>query len=201
MFRLPSGLELRHFTAAELDFLYREVYEDRVYLRNGVSLRPGDTVVDVGANTGLFTLLASELVGAGGRVVALEPLPATFAVLEANVAAHAAWCAGRGQQVCAPVLLNCGAGAEGQDSATFTTYSDSASGWSTMYPDDGEARVGRALGRVPPLRPLLRAAGSLYVAGMLSGQRTWSCRLAPLSAVIREQQLERIDLLKCWVEG
>jgi FkbM family methyltransferase len=35
--------------------------------------RPGMTVVDVGANLGYFSLLASRLVGPDGRVVALEP--------------------------------------------------------------------------------------------------------------------------------
>jgi FkbM family methyltransferase len=35
--------------------------------------RPGTTVVDVGANLGYFSLLASKLVGPAGRVVALEP--------------------------------------------------------------------------------------------------------------------------------
>jgi FkbM family methyltransferase len=35
--------------------------------------RPGMTVVDVGANLGYFSLLASKFVGANGRVVALEP--------------------------------------------------------------------------------------------------------------------------------
>jgi len=34
---------------------------------------PGMTVVDVGANIGYFSLLASRLVGASGRVVAIEP--------------------------------------------------------------------------------------------------------------------------------
>jgi FkbM family methyltransferase len=36
-------------------------------------IRRGMTVVDVGANLGYFTLLAARLVGAEGRVVALEP--------------------------------------------------------------------------------------------------------------------------------
>ncbi len=35
--------------------------------------RPGMTVVDVGANLGYYSLLASRLVGASGRVIALEP--------------------------------------------------------------------------------------------------------------------------------
>jgi FkbM family methyltransferase len=35
--------------------------------------KPGMTVVDVGANLGYFTLLASRLVGPAGRVIAVEP--------------------------------------------------------------------------------------------------------------------------------
>ena len=38
-------------------------------------LRPGHTVLDVGANVGYYTLLASVLVGDAGRVHAFEPEP------------------------------------------------------------------------------------------------------------------------------
>jgi FkbM family methyltransferase len=38
-------------------------------------LRPGMTVLDIGSHNGLYSLLASKLVGAGGRVVAFEPSP------------------------------------------------------------------------------------------------------------------------------
>jgi FkbM family methyltransferase len=48
-------------------------------------LLPGDVCVDVGANTGYFTLLAAKLVGPTGRVYALEPAPDTFAALLANL--------------------------------------------------------------------------------------------------------------------
>ena len=47
-------------------------------------VRPGDWVVDVGANVGHYTKRLSELVGAQGRVLAFEPTPATFALLAAN---------------------------------------------------------------------------------------------------------------------
>jgi FkbM family methyltransferase len=45
---------------------------------------PGQVIVDVGANQGVFTLLFSRLVGPEGRVVALEPAPALFAALDEN---------------------------------------------------------------------------------------------------------------------
>src|SRR4051794_22516198 len=53
-------------------------------------LLPGRTFVDVGANIGYFSLLAARLGGATSRVVAVEALPATFALLKDNVARNAA---------------------------------------------------------------------------------------------------------------
>jgi FkbM family methyltransferase len=51
-------------------------------------LQPGDTFVDVGANVGYFTLLASRAVGAAGCVISIEPSPANSAMLRRNVAAN-----------------------------------------------------------------------------------------------------------------
>ena len=49
-------------------------------------LRPGDVFVDAGANVGFYTLLASRLVGPTGRVLAIEMMPATAAILRQHVA-------------------------------------------------------------------------------------------------------------------
>jgi FkbM family methyltransferase len=49
------------------------------------SLAEGDIFVDVGANIGCFTLLASKLVGGQGRVLAFEPQAEAFGRLSANV--------------------------------------------------------------------------------------------------------------------
>jgi len=56
----------------------------------GRRLAPGDAFVDVGANIGYFSLLASKLVGESGLVVAIEPSPTIFAVLESNLARNRA---------------------------------------------------------------------------------------------------------------
>jgi FkbM family methyltransferase len=47
-------------------------------------IQPGDWVIDVGANVGHYTKRFSELVGLSGRVIAFEPVSATFALLSAN---------------------------------------------------------------------------------------------------------------------
>jgi FkbM family methyltransferase len=54
-------------------------------------LLPGDGFIDVGANLGYYSVLASSLVGQSGSVVAVEPLPRTFRVLEANLNSNRAY--------------------------------------------------------------------------------------------------------------
>jgi len=48
-------------------------------------LRAGDTMIDIGANVGVHTLLAAHLVGTAGTVVAIEASPAIFQRLVANL--------------------------------------------------------------------------------------------------------------------
>jgi FkbM family methyltransferase len=47
-------------------------------------VRPGMTVLDIGANVGFFTMLAASLVGPEGRVVAFEPNSNNVRMLEAS---------------------------------------------------------------------------------------------------------------------
>jgi FkbM family methyltransferase len=46
-------------------------------------VKPGDWVIDVGANVGQYTLRLSELVGKEGRVIAFEPIAETTEILAA----------------------------------------------------------------------------------------------------------------------
>jgi len=62
----------------------RFVTEEQEYTLLDSFLRPGDWVLDIGANVGHYTMRMSELVGTMGRVIALEPVPDTFALLAAN---------------------------------------------------------------------------------------------------------------------
>ena len=54
------------------------------------TIRPGDFVVDVGANIGYYSLIASRLVGDAGRVLAIEPDADNCAILRHNVAGNGA---------------------------------------------------------------------------------------------------------------
>lgn len=69
------------------DLFLRGVMEESEVAVWRAALRPGEDVVDGGANLGYWSLVAAGCVGAGGRVFAFEPVPATADALARNVAA------------------------------------------------------------------------------------------------------------------
>jgi FkbM family methyltransferase len=93
-----AGLQRRPYRVASRDgvilelrpgagdrFGFYEVILRNDYLAAGQSIRPGDTVIDVGANIGCFTLLAASRVGSTGRVIAVEPEARAFEQLRRNI--------------------------------------------------------------------------------------------------------------------
>jgi FkbM family methyltransferase len=91
LMRLPSGawwvlrkdnlgklLRTGSFETVELAFVDR-------------FLRPGMTVLDLGAHHGLYTLLASKRVGKHGRVISFEPSPRERRALRLHVAMNRCW--------------------------------------------------------------------------------------------------------------
>lgn len=65
--------------------IFVEIFQDNVYDKVW-SPQPGDTVIDVGAYVGMFSVKASEAVGYTGQVIAVEPCPQTFRLLKENTA-------------------------------------------------------------------------------------------------------------------
>lgn len=48
-------------------------------------IKPGSTVIDVGANVGQMTLEAAELTGPSGKVIAIEPAPGNYRILQLHI--------------------------------------------------------------------------------------------------------------------
>lgn len=62
--------------------LQHESFTDELFK---VYLRPGDVILDIGANVGYYTRLVSKLVGNTGKVYAFEPMPAAIRILKMNI--------------------------------------------------------------------------------------------------------------------
>ncbi|HYW06680.1 MAG TPA: FkbM family methyltransferase, partial [Longimicrobium sp.] len=186
--QLAGGAEVFHLNAQETRFLDREIFEARSYLRHGVGLpAEGAVVFDVGANIGLFTLQASQL-SRGARVHAFEPIPAVAQVLRANVRLH-----GIDARV-----HQCGlAREEGSASFTFYPHLTLVSG---RYAD---ARAERATVRAYLAREGQGDGEAGLVDEMLEERlrgRAVTATLKRIGDVIREEGVERIDLLKVDVQ-
>ena len=65
-----------------LAFGIYENYEVEVFRQ---FCRPGETVVDIGANIGLYTAVASARVGKAGKVIAIDPHPESYACLQKTI--------------------------------------------------------------------------------------------------------------------
>ena len=72
------------------DFIQRRIRFFQIFEHNLTyytlgRLREGDVYLDIGANIGYFSLLASRCVGDTGKVIAVEADPVTFAALRKNL--------------------------------------------------------------------------------------------------------------------
>lgn len=193
---LPNGMKIYYLQKDEASVLYEQVQE---YLRHGIEVHEGDTVFDVGANIGLFTLWLYHLCQKKLTVYAFEPIPAIFEVLQCNV-----------QRFDPEKLLAFPCGLS-QESKTMTfAYHPKATALSNAYPDDSNAEreqlkrtALRNLKDAPPfirwlrwLPPFLR---SLILDRKLDAAfqiEQVTCQLRTVSEIIREHNIERIDLLK-----
>jgi len=185
--RLPNGMAVAQHNRTETDYLYEEIFEEQTYLRHGIALPEGACVFDVGANIGLFTLFAGTR-APGATLYAIEPIPALFELLRLNAEIHGL----------AVRALPCGLGEAAETvELTYFPHNTIVSG---RYADGAaEREVVRSfeLGRRPEASA--EAIEEVLAARMVG--ETVVCPIKPLSQVLREEGIERVDLLKIDVEG
>jgi amino acid adenylation domain-containing protein/FkbM family methyltransferase len=187
-YELPNGMTVFHRNKGETDYLYKEIFEDRAYLRHGITLEGAECVFDVGANIGFFTLFASRICP-DATFYAFEPIPPVFEVLSQNAALYGI----------KAELFNCGvAGKAATDTFTFYPNLSVMSGRFTDFEEDREVVRLYELNQQGGLGRGTSVSGELLdevIADSLTTE-TFTCQLRTISEVIRERQVERIDLLK-----
>jgi len=89
-----DGVRLQSFSASHMDAMLLDASapagSDMELLDEQIErLQPGDTFIDIGANIGLYSILAARRVGATGKVLSFEPSPREFSRLLANLRLNA----------------------------------------------------------------------------------------------------------------
>ncbi|WP_394839104.1 FkbM family methyltransferase [Pendulispora rubella] len=189
---LANGLVVRHQNLAETQHFYDDIFAHRSYVKHGIRIPDGACVFDVGANIGLFTLFAHRE-AKDVRVFSFEPAPRMFEILSKNIA----------EQGIRATALNVGvSNVEGE--ASFTFYPRST-GMSSFHADEAEEK--HNLKTIISNQKKAGVAEVSEVAGFeeelldVRFQSTvFTAKLRRLSDVIREQRVERIDLIKIDVQ-
>jgi amino acid adenylation domain-containing protein/FkbM family methyltransferase len=183
---LPNGIPVLAVNRPETEFLFEEIWRADTYFQHGIAIGDGSCVIDVGANSGLFSLHIA-LRAQGLTILAFEPIPPLFELLQQNMGIHEV------KAKCFPFGLG------SRSHVAQFTYYPHVSIISGMYGDEEEDQE--------TMRTFLSQAFARYeatvaerdleelVSNRLETQH-FECPLRTLSDVIEEQGLQHIDLLK-----
>ncbi len=194
-YRLPNGLVIAHRNKNETDYLYQEIFEKHSYTRHDVRLFGGMCVFDVGANIGMFTLYVKNACP-DARIHAFEPIPPIHETLRRNLSRFGSSVTVHHHGLFARDAI---------ERFTFYPRYTMMSGVARWARPDEEVKViNRYLKwEAEQTGDAARASLLEHADELLQGRfeaEEYECTLRPLSAVIREQGVERIDLLKIDVQ-
>ena len=184
-YALPNGLQIVHINKNETDLLYRDIFIDESYVKCGISLSDGDVILDIGANIGLFTLYISQKLPEA-RIYAFEPVAPIFEKLKMNTELHG---------VNAKVFNY---GASDQTKEAKITYYPRASAMSGIYADTKE-EANLMMEFLSNQDSSLAEYADDFLEGRFESE-SFNARFKRLSDILRENEINSVDLLKIDVE-
>jgi FkbM family methyltransferase len=185
-------MRIAYQSKAEVEQFYRDIFEKRVYLRNGITIKPGNCIFDVGSNIGLFSLFVSAM-QRDVKVYMFEPAPPLSRIIRINTRLHGVDAR----------IFDCGL-SDHPGSAMLTFYPKS-SGMSSFYADEQEERQVLKAIMLNQLRQGVDGMTEIMAfADDILAERfqheTYVCPLCTLSEIIAREKVCSIDLLKIDVQ-
>lgn len=195
--RLSDGTEVYCLRVPEAIVLDNHV---EGYMGNGIDIKDGDVVFDIGANIGLLGVRACQKYP-NAKVFAFEPIPDIYRAASANADRY-----GKGNY---KVIQKGVSDKEGE--LTFTYFPNSPalstsdpSQWDvdpTQFEKAVEGNLRNLPGRYKLLRYLPKFLTPFIARQIRKGSVTVNCPLTTVSKVIEEYNIPKIDLLKVDCEG
>ncbi|MFN6539328.1 methyltransferase [Nostoc calcicola FACHB-389] len=181
----PNNFECYYVgSKEETEYIFKEVFIEQQYLQNGIVIREGDCIFDVGANIGMFSLFVNQL-QEKVKIYAFEPIEKIFDVLNENVRLHYLE-----KNV---FLFNYGLSSENNHEQIFTFYPQ-MTGNSTSKPGEKLVNIDAVFDKVS------NDVEDLFTDFFKDVEQV-KCQVRTLSSVIKELGINSIDLLKIDVEG
>jgi FkbM family methyltransferase len=194
VFITPTGQKIFHHSPQETKFVYHEIFEDRIYFRHGITLKQNDTVFDIGANIGLFSLFVAQHFPTT-TVHAFEPSPQIYKILQANLAPF-------GPRA---VPHNSGIAAHpGQATFTYYPHYSIMSGFHAHPTHDMQtlrSAIKTQLQSASPEADVEDRHVDWIVQAALAEQEQFTCELRTVSDILDETSTSELALLKIDAEG
>uniref|UniRef100_UPI00261D43A4 FkbM family methyltransferase n=1 Tax=uncultured Aquimarina sp. TaxID=575652 RepID=UPI00261D43A4 len=174
------------YRKAELEFLYKEIFETDTY-SSYIDINEGDVIFDVGANIGIASLYFSQK-EQNLNIYSFEPISKLFNILTMNLFTYAKNANFK--------VFNCGLGEKEETDIPFTFYNNNTiiSGQYAEEKEDLEL-LNTYLNNVNKSDQNLKL--SEFV---INSKEEILCQIKTISSIIKEENIEKIDLLKIDVE-
>ncbi|MCP4137937.1 MAG: amino acid adenylation domain-containing protein, partial [bacterium] len=184
---LPNDIPVFSLNNNETDFMYDDIFKDECYIQHGITLNDGDCVFDIGSNIGLFSVFINNRFN-DLNIYSFEPVPELFELLRNNASLYNI----------NTTLFNIGLG-EKPGEVEFTYYPN-ISIMSGRYADaEYEAQELKSFITAQETGELSDDDIDRLIETRLEA-RQFTCPIRTVSEIIREQNIEKIDLLKVDVE-
>jgi FkbM family methyltransferase len=186
-YQLPNGQWIEQINTYETDFVFNEIFVNKIYLKHGIKLQSDAIVFDIGANIGLFSLYIKENFPKS-TIFAFEPSPMVYPILEKNLS-----CFDKNVH-----SYNVGLG-NNENEQPFHYYP----GYSVIsgFNADKQKNIEIILSGMKTNQPTEDLKTEALVKKRFEQENIFQCRVTTLSNIIQQNTIAKVDLLKIDVEG
>lgn len=184
---LPNGQKIFHHNAYETDFVFNEIFVNHSYFKHGITLAENAVIFDIGANIGLFSLYIMQHFPTS-TIFAYEPLPEIYELLAKNM------------QKCSDQVFTYQAAISDSSGKQLFHYYPGYSVISGLHANkQRDAEI--IISGMSATTGVAKTQIASLVNSRLDAMQTFEAIVTTISRTIKQNNIDKIDLLKIDVEG